>query len=396
MPTADSIPGYCTNVHAGNDYASTLENLERYAVAVKQQVSPDSPMGVGLWLPASTAQELIEQDRIAEFRDWLHEHGLLVFTMNGFPYGDFHQTVVKHAVYRPTWAEAERLEYTLNLVRILTGLLPEGAEGSISTLPIGWPTDNGAEVLDAAAENFRVLVGLLAEHEADTGHCVHIDIEPEPGCLFDTSDDIIRFFQEYLLGRGNDEHTLRYLRLCHDVCHAAVMGETQADILAAYQEAGLKIGKVQLSAAVKCDFSSFSDSERSEAIEQLNRFQEERYQHQTVLQHYTQAKLSHLYEDLPLALDALTNSSLNEITLRTHFHVPIFLDRFGLLQATRQDVVECLRLIETHSDCKHFEVETYAWNVLPQELQAPDLADGIAQEMQWVLDQSPEFGNIQL
>ena len=31
------------------------------------------------------------------------------FTFNGFPYGDFHQSVVKHRVYEPTWADAERL-----------------------------------------------------------------------------------------------------------------------------------------------------------------------------------------------------------------------------------------------------------------------------------------------
>ena len=391
MPSHDSLLGYCTNVHAGNDYASTLENLERYACDVKQQVSPDSPMGVGLWLPASAAQEVIDQNRIAEFREWLDERGLFVFTMNGFPYGDFHQTVVKHAVYKPTWADAERLDYTLNLVKILAGLLPDGAEGSISTLPIAWPTDDDTEVLQAAAKNFRTLIDHLVENEADTGHCIHIDIEPEPGCIFDTSDDIIHFFQDHLLGKGNDKQVLRYLRVCHDVCHAAVMGETQADILAAYKQAGLKIGKVQLSAAVKTNFSTLNPRECAEAIHQLSQFQEERYLHQTMLQDTELSAQSILFEDLPLALEALPKLDIKFTTLRTHFHVPIFLDRFGHLQATRQDVADCLRLIDTHSDCRHFEVETYAWNVLPKHLQSPNLADGIAHEMNWVLNKCPEF-----
>ncbi len=395
MPSPDCILGYCTNVHAGTDYASTLANLERYALPVKQQVAPDAPMGVGLWLAASAAQEMLDQDRVAEFRVWLKAHGLLVFTMNGFPYGDFHQTVVKHAVYRPTWAETKRLDYTLNLVRILTGLLPDGAEGSISTLPIGWPNPNeDAATLQAAAENLRTLIEHLVRHEADTGHCIHIDIEPEPGCLFDTSDDIINFFQGYLLGNGNDDQVLRYLRVCHDVCHAAVMGESQPDILVAYQQAGLKIGKVQLSAAVKADFSGRNPEENKEALQQLSQFQEERYLHQTLLQHNTEPKLTLLYDDLPLALEALASQSLADLTLRTHFHVPLFLDRFGFLQATQHDVIDCLRLIDAHSDCRHFEVETYAWNVLPKHLQAADLADGIAQEMQWVLGQCPEFNRM--
>ena len=71
--------------------------------------------------------------------------------------------------------------------------------------------------------------------------------------------------------------------------------------------------------------------------------------------------------------------------------MPLFLNKFGFLHATQQDVIECLELIDAHSDCKHFEVETYAWNVLPENLQAPNLADGIAQEMQWVLEQCPVF-----
>ena len=110
MPSPDSILGYCTNVHAGTDYASTLANLERYALPVKQQVSPNAPMGVGLWLAASAAQEMLDQNRIAEFRVWLEAHGLLVFTMNGFPYGDFHQTVVKHAVTSGLHIGARRLK----------------------------------------------------------------------------------------------------------------------------------------------------------------------------------------------------------------------------------------------------------------------------------------------
>ena len=381
----ERILGYCTNVHAGADYASTLANLARHALAVKQKVSPDAPMGVGLWLAASAAQELVEQNGIGEFADWLEQHGLRVFTMNGFPYGDFHKTVVKHDVYRPTWADPERLDYTLNLVTILSGLLPAGAEGSISTLPIGWPTADGdEEVLQAASEQFDRLVEHLARTEDETGHCIHIDIEPEPGCLLDTSDDIIRFFNDYLLTKGNEDNVRRYLRICHDVCHAAVMGEAQTEVLRAYQNAGLKVGKVQLSAAVEANFSRLNADEYAQALQQLRSFQEERYLHQTMV---TRNAKTHLYEDLPQALDAVSDESLGGLTLRTHFHVPLFLDRFGLLNATQADVKQCLANINAFSDCRHFEVETYAWNVLPEPLQVPKLADGIAQEMLWVLKQ---------
>ena len=387
---SNRILSYCTNVHAGNDYASTLKNLETYAVAVKEKVSPDAPMGVGLWLPASAAREVIEQDRIGELREWLDDHGLCVVTMNGFPYGDFHQTVVKHEVYKPTWLEEERLDYTMQLVRILGGLLPKDAGGSISTLPIGWPTDSefdrdNEQLLAAGAKQLLKLADFLAREEAATGHCIHIDIEPEPGCLIDTTGGMIQFFEEHLFQGGDKDHIARYLRVCHDVCHAAVMGEEQQAVLKAYRDAGVRIGKVQLSSAVSVDFAAMAEEDRSEALSQLALFQEPRYLHQTMVDDEDEG-YGLLYEDLPEALEALASQKLDSASLRTHFHVPIYLDKIGLLSATRDDVLACLDGIDSLTDCQHIEVETYAWNVLPENLRVENLAEGIAKEMQWVLD----------
>ncbi len=36
------------------------------------------------------------------------------------------------------------------------------------------------------------------------------------------------------------------------------------------------------------------------------------------------------------------------------------------------------------TDCRNFEVETYAWTVLPDELKTEDLAGGIAEELLWM------------
>ena len=130
--------GYCTNVHAGPDLETTQANLLQYASKVKQHFSPETPMGVGLWLAAPAAASLRDPAQLAAFRDWLNHQGLVPFTLNGFPYGDFHTEIVKHKVYKPTWFESHRLTYTTNLIDALHGLLPEGMEGSISTLPIAW------------------------------------------------------------------------------------------------------------------------------------------------------------------------------------------------------------------------------------------------------------------
>jgi hypothetical protein len=63
--------------------------------------------------------------------------------------------------------------------------------------------------------------------------------------------------------------------------------------------------------------------------------------------------------------------------------VPVYLEHFGRFEASRAAILECVREVLRHGDTGHFEVETYAWGVLPPELQQPDLAAGIAQEMAW-------------
>ena len=65
-----------------------------------------------------------------------------------------------------------------------------------------------------------------------------------------------------------------------------------------------------------------------------------------------------------------------------HFHVPLFLERFGLLDTTQGEIMECLAALKA-DEHPHLEVETYAWGVLPEHLRSGALADGIAKEIQW-------------
>jgi hypothetical protein len=381
--------GYCTNVHANASLEKTRANLEKHALGVKRRISPDKPMGIGLWLSANAAQELVASGQVASFGDWLREIGLVPFTMNGFPHGDFHEPVVKHKVYRPTWYEPARLKYTLQLSEILHQLLPPGVEGSISTLPIAWPAKLGEpldpELLKAAGDFFRRAAAALADLEARTGRLIHVCIEPEPGCVLDTADDLVGFFQDYLLG-GDDERLIRrHLRICHDICHSAVMFEDQQAAILQYQAAGIEIGKVQVSSAVGVDFDALPATERQSALELLRtKFVEPRYLHQTSVRDGGQTTL---YEDLPLAIAKAKPSG----QWRTHFHVPIYWEGSGPFQTFRDQIRPCIQAVLAHSNCRHFEVETYAWGVLPPELQHAELADGIAQEMEWF--QSLDFSS---
>lgn len=379
----NTILGYCTNVHAGQTFTLTMANLEAYAVPIRKLVSPDHPMGVGLWLSHEAASQMLGSDRVVEFSDWLKHRDLMAYTINGFPFGNFHEKHVKHKVYHPEWCDQSRLDYTKNLADILVHLLGEDdKEGSISTLPIGWRESIAADKDKsfAAAQNLIKLCDHLANIEDITGKLIHVDLEPEPGCYLDTSQDVVDFFKDELFLLGNEHRLRRYLRVCHDVCHAAVMFEAQEDALRNYQSHGIAVGKVQLSSAVRTRFDQMDDRDRIDALAQLGEFREERYLHQTV------AKITggHFFDDLPLAIAQFDHTPPPTVEWRTHFHVPLFLQKFGLLESTQDEVIKCLSLIGELSDCKHFEVETYAWGVLPAELKLVDLVDGIAQELKWV------------
>jgi sugar phosphate isomerase/epimerase len=382
--------GYCTNVHAGASFDEMRSNLLKYAVPVKQRVSPGDPMGVGLWLSADAAHyALANREALADLKSWMTGLGLLVYTVNGFPYGNFHKATVKTEVYQPDWTTQERYDYSLTLAKVLAELLPDGAtEGSISTLPLGWPAHSGGTDADlhriksASAGRLHDLVHELARLELDTGKHIHLNLEPEPGCILDTATDIVDFFNQYLLDSPDDVSIRGYLRVCHDVCHSAVMFEPQREAARAYREARIEIGKVQLSSAVKATFDDVTKFEGAAVIAQLKSFAEDRYQHQTTIR-LSNGSMQY-FDDLPEALAKHGEHPQGE--WRVHFHVPVYLESFGCLQTTQSDMGDFIRAVQGNDELHHYEVETYAWNVLPNELQREELADGIADELKWVRD----------
>jgi hypothetical protein len=374
--------GYCTNVHAGVDLEATQANLSKYAARVKQLVSPNDPMGIGLWLAAPAAQELLDSNQTTHFRDWLATQGLVPFTLNGFPYGNFHNEVVKHDVYKPTWHDLDRLQYTKNLATILDAILPAEKTGSISTLPIAWGKQSLTTAQwDSTVRQLLELADFLHELKQTTDRTIHVCIEPEPGCALDVAADMIDLFQNRLLPLGSEDKILHHIRVCHDVCHSAVMFESQTDVLRQYQELGIQVGKIQISSAVQVDFAQLAASDRTAAFEQLASFNEPRYLHQTCIRESNQT--IHFHQDLSVALETVTDPQSLESTWSVHFHVPIFLESLGLLTTSQKDILECMEVCKSMPNLEHFEVETYAWNVLPKHLQQSDLAQGIADELLW-------------
>jgi sugar phosphate isomerase/epimerase len=357
--------GYCTNVHPGEDLPEILAQLDTYAVAVRRLVPADR-LGVGLWLAAPVAAELAaDRARVASLRRELDVRGLEVVTLNGFPYQSFHAPVVKHAVYRPDWLTAARLDYTVDLARILSGLLPDDAvRGSVSTLPLAWRTPPWtAEQSSAAQRRLAGLAGHLAALRAETGRLIRVGFEPEPGCLLESAAQTVA---------GLSGVDTEYLGVCLDLAHLACAWEEPAVVLDQLAAAGLPVVKAQVSAALAADRPAEPGTAAA-----LRGYAEPRFLHQV------RSSSGQAADDLPEALAAGLPGPW-----RVHYHVPLHAAPQPPLRATVDVLRSALAVLAGGGSarCDHFDVETYTWSVLPvaQRPASPaDLAASIAAELRF-------------
>ncbi|GAB3464899.1 metabolite traffic protein EboE [Actinophytocola sediminis] len=364
---------YCTNVHPAEDLPGVLAQLDRYAEPVRRLVGVDV-LGLGLWLPAGLASVLADDPAArARLRTELDARGLEVYTLNAFPYGGFHDEVVKHSVYRPQWTDRRRLEYTLDCATVLADLLPDSATyGSISTLPLSWRTPWDEADDAAATAALTELTAVLAGIADRDGRPIRLAVEPEPGCVLDTVADAVR----WLAPRVDP----RYVGLCLDTCHLAVSFADPAETVAAIHRAGLSVVKVQASAALQVE-----DPASEPAQLALADFTEPRYLHQ--VRERTGDGVVLGADDLPQALAELPAKR----TWRVHFHVPLHARPAAPLSATTDVLRAAVAALEsTVDDLPHIEVETYTWSVLPETAgNGGDTAliRGIAAELRWAAAQ---------
>jgi hypothetical protein len=393
---------YCTNIHPGEEWGEVFANLKQYIPALKAQLAPDESFGIGLRLADVATRELLQGNSLTEFHSWLSEQDLYVFTLNGFPFGGFHRQVVKDQVYAPDWSKPERVDYTLRLVTVLTQLLPDGMDGSISTLPLSYkPWFKGnqlflASLARSASFNIAQVVVQMARIKAETGKVLHIDLEPEPDGFIENAAEVVDYFQTYLLPLGGEylvKHLgispeaaeaviLEHVRVCYDTCHFAVGYEDPIAVFQRFQAVGIQVGKIQISAALQVNIPT--DIEQRRQVKQtLLPFAESTYLHQVIARDRT-GRLHH-YTDLEQALPDLEQTTASQ--WRIHFHVPIFIRDYQLFQSTQDDIVPVLDLLHTNPVCNHLEIETYTWEVLPQEMKL-DLLASIQREYEWVLSNS--------
>jgi hypothetical protein len=391
-----SLPGqpeltYCTNIHAGETWSEIRASLDAHVPSIRAQVCPERPFGIGLRLSGIAAAELVAQEPLARFTEQLSRLGAYVFTLNAFPFGPFHGTRVKERVYEPDWSTGERASFTRDAATILAALLPEGSLGSISTVPGGFkPIGRDRTAVAALVDHLLQATAHLVILERTTGRRIALALEPEPCCFLETVGETLAFFERELLfpaalarfaelaGLGNSESEAalrRHLGVCYDVCHGAVEYEDPVTAVRQLRAAGIAVPKIQLSAALRVTEIS------APLLSRLRDFDTGVYLHQVVARNGALAR----FVDLPDAFAAFRDGGARG-EWRIHCHVPVFLADLGQLASTQDALLATLRALKTEPLSPHLEVETYTWDVLPNELKTASKADDIARELAFVLE----------
>ncbi|MFZ3567131.1 metabolite traffic protein EboE [Streptomyces sp. BH097] len=373
---------YCTNVHPAETLDGVLAQLRDHCEPVRKRLGRDR-LGIGLWLARNAARALVtDPTALRGLRAELDRRGLEVVTLNGFPYEGFGAAEVKYRVYKPDWADEERLEHTVDLARLLSTLLPSDAtEGTVSTLPLAWRTAHDPHRAEQARAALRTLAERLDTIEELTGRSIRIGLEPEPGCTVETTGDAI--------GPLTDIARTDRVGLCLDTCHLATSFEQPGAALDALAAARIPVVKAQLSAALHAEHPRLPEVRAA-----LAAFDEPRFLHQT--RAHADGTL-HGVDDLGEALAADGQGLPQGVPWRAHFHVPLHAAPAAPLTSTLDVLKDTLtRLVGgARPLTRHLEVETYTWQALPPALRPrgrQQLADGIAAELSLARDLLTHLG----
>lgn len=384
--------GYCTNIHRGETWAQTFTGLRDYTDAVRLRVSPDAAYGIGLRLSAEAAAELAADTGLRDgFRRWMEEKNSYVFTINGFPYGTFHGSRVKEQVYVPDWTTPERLVYTNRLFDLISEFAPSGESVSVSTLPGSFkefikPGTASAQRM-SIYKHLRKCSDHIESLRNRTGRDIHLGLEPEPLGLFETSAETVVFFEGLVSGlsAAETERILRNIGVNYDTCHLAVEFEAPEAAIACLRGAGVRISKIHLSSALRLQPTPA-------AIARLEAFHDEVYLHQVIVS--DRGVVSHRFRDLPEAFSWYRSSAGHAgDEWRVHFHVPIHCQPEALFTDTRDHISGLLTLMSADPGwCRHFEMETYTWEVLPEAMRTGNVVDQLVAEYGWCLNEFRQNG----
>jgi hypothetical protein len=393
---------YSTLVHPGDTWTEMRESVTTFVPAVKKRVSPQAPMGLSLRLSGASVSSLQgDEAERANFLAYLRAEELYVYTINAFPHGPFKGRTVMEQVYEPDWATEDRTRYTMGVADVLVDITEPHVEPSIQTAPLAFkPNVDGPAYVESFTTNLLRVVAHLIDIERRTGRRIKVSLEPEPACFLETTEETVSYFQERLYSRAGAEELAaladcavseaiglvrRHLGVVFDIGHQSVEFEDIPAALESLVGAGIPIFKLQEAAAL------WVPEVTDEAVNALEKFTDTIYLSQT-----TERRDGSLtrYLNLSDAIAAWKENPGGAREWRTHFHVPVFLDEIGGFRTTRVNIEAALQMHTRTPLSDHLEIETYTWDVLPEELKTGDITEYISREIEWVRDTLTEGATV--
>jgi hypothetical protein len=151
---------------------------------------------------------------------------------------------------------------------------------------------------------------------------------------------------------------------------------------------GIKLSKIHISSALKL-------RPLAAAREALGAFDDGIYLHQVGVRQPDGKRTIYLDLDDALACEPLLTepASTSFPEWRVHFHVPLHTPPTALFGNTTDHLLGVLDMLQANPAlCSHLEMETYTWEVLPQEFKTWDVVDQLVAEYGWTLDRMAERG----
>jgi hypothetical protein len=386
---------YCLNLHGAEDFEGALRGMQKITVPLRDRLASEGSFGVGMYFPGKLATELAAPGGVAqrkELRAFLDSERLNPFTFNAFPYGDFHRAGLKSSVFQPTWCEQARVEYTIAVGKIAAELQGDGdGHVSISTHPGRFGAWTAGE-FELATANLAQVLRAYAGIEALGGPRLRLSLEAEPRAVAGNMrelGELLQRFAEALEPNFPRDLIEAHLGACLDSCHASVEFESPGQ--AVESVCVLPLGKLQISSAI----TLAKPGENPAARQELFDLNEPRYLHQTTGR--LEGEFLHA-TDLPEVQAACEDPNSPWLACdewRTHFHVPINLQRLeghGLETTSAHALATMRTLLDQPerwgSEQLHLEIETYTWDILPRSAGGgTHLVDGLEAEYEPVLQE---------
>ena len=156
--------------------------------------------------------------------------------------------------------------------------------------------------------------------------------------------------------------------------------EEPAAVVDRFAANGIRVGKVQVTAGLKCAIPGDGKARRA-LVRALKSLAHSPYLHQVTALRDDGTLCQ--YRDLGEALPRLP--AVRDREWRVHFHMPLFAEGYEGLSTTQAETREVLRLLRKRGFTRHLELETYTWEVLPPAMQL-DIVDSLEREYAWTLE----------